>query len=384
MRIALVGCGYVADLYMVMLRHHPELRLLGVMDRDAERARIFAEVHGLEIYPTLDAVLGDERVEIVVNLTNPRSHYAVTRAALLAGKHVYTEKPIAMDFGQARELVELAEEHSLSLASAPCSVLGESAQTLWKAIREGAVGPVKLVYAELDDGMVHRRGYRDWVSRSGAPWPANDEFEIGCTMEHAGYYLTWLTAFFGPVRSVTSFAAALFPDKGTDVPLDVVTPDFSVGCLEFHSGVVARLTCSIVAPDDRSLRVVGEDGVLTVEDCWDYRSPVHSRPTPLGRRAEHHPVASRLMGLRPRRYPQAESGVPPGPSGLMDFFRGVAELAASIREGRPCRLPARHALHVNELALAMQYPGVLGSPRVLESTFDPIEPMPWAREARAS
>ena len=106
----------------------------------------------------------------------------------------------------------------LGLASAPCSLLGETAQTVWRALRERVVGTVRLVYAEMDDGMVFRMPYRSWVSAAGVPWPAKDEFEVGCTFEHAGYYLTWFPAFFGPARTVTAFSACLAPDKQTDVP----------------------------------------------------------------------------------------------------------------------------------------------------------------------
>src|SRR5207302_1746767 len=100
---------------------------------------------------------------LVLNLTNPRNHYEVARACLDAGKHVYSEKPIATSWPQAVELVELAERLGLQIVSAPCTVLGEAAQTLWKAVRTGLIGPVRLAYAELDDGMVHREQYKSWL-----------------------------------------------------------------------------------------------------------------------------------------------------------------------------------------------------------------------------
>ena len=164
-------------------------------------------------YNSLDELLADSRVELVLNLTNPHSHYEVTRACLEAGKHVYTEKPLAMQFDQAQELVELAKARGLHLSGAPCSVLNQAAQSLWKAIREEQVGKPRLVYAEFDDGMVTLMPYKKWLSESGIPWPYKDEFEVGCTVEHAGYPLTWLVAFFGPARSVHAFATTLLPDK---------------------------------------------------------------------------------------------------------------------------------------------------------------------------
>jgi len=119
----------------------------------------------------------------------------------------------------------------------------------------------------MDDGMVFRMPYRTWASAAGAPWPAKDEFEVGCTFEHAGYYLTWFPAFFGPARLVTAFSACLVPDKKTDVSLERKAADFSVACITFESGVVVRLTCSIIAPHDHTLRIIGDRGVLGTHDC---------------------------------------------------------------------------------------------------------------------
>ena len=222
--------------------------------------------------------------------------------------------------------------------------------------------------------------YRAWTSESGAPWPYQDEFEVGCTLEHAGYYLGWLTAFFGPAKRVTSFARVLVEDKG--VPLEVRAPDLSVACLEFASGAVARLTCSLYAPHDHRLRIFGDEGVLSTVDCWDFGSPVHlTRRTPLALRGEKYPRLARLVGLGPRALPlvrkprfhhRARGSNP------MDFCRGIAELAAAVHERRAPRLSARWSLHVNELVLAMQAPETLGCPREVRSTFEPMAPMAWA------
>ncbi|HQR29022.1 MAG TPA: Gfo/Idh/MocA family oxidoreductase [Anaeromyxobacteraceae bacterium] len=383
MRIAIVGCGYVADFYLATLANHPELELTGVHDRDPARAERFSGFHRLHRYASLADLLGDDRVEMVLNLTNPGSHFEVSWAALAHGKHVYSEKPLATTLPEATRLVEEAERRGLLVASAPCNVLGESAQTLWKALRDGRIGTPRLVYAEIDDGPVPLMDRSSWISASGAPWPSKDEFEVGCTLEHAGYYLGWLTTFFGPARRITAGAAVLMEDKG--IPLDVRSPDFSVAVVEFDRGVIARLTCSIYAPHDHRLRIFGDEGVLSTADCWNYGSPVHlQRRTPLGIRFEKYPVLARLAGFGPRRIPlvrKADFRHKVKGSNPMDFCRGVAEVAASVRERRPCRLSARWSLHVNELVLAMQDPGGLGSPRMVTSTFEPMAPMPWADRA---
>lgn len=373
MRIAIIGCGFVADFYMQSLPLYPGLELVAVMDRDVQRGRDFAAFHRLDcLVTTIDAVLADPRVEMVLNLTNPDSHFEVSRACLLAGKHVYSEKPLAMSFADAQELTSLADARGLRIASAPCNVLGETAQGTWAALRGQRVGPVKLVYAEMDDGMVHRMPYRKWLSDSGRPWPYKDEFEVGCTLEHAGYYVTWLTAFFGPASSVHAFSAALYPDKGTEVPLERISPDLTVACIQFASGVVARLTCSIVARRNQELQFFGERGILEVETAWDYRAPVRVK--------RYWNMRRRMLILPSRNVP-----LPPPPqernrrrnANPMEFCRGPAEIAASIREGRRSRLPADFCLHNNEIVLAIHNAAANGVPHAMTTSFEAVEPMSW-------
>lgn len=119
MRLGIIGCGFVADYYMNTLGGHPELKLVGVYDRSPQAAARFSSFHKVPAYRSLDELLADPQIELVVNLTNPRSHYEVSRACLQAGKHVYSEKPLAMQMSEARALVELAERKGLYLSSAP-------------------------------------------------------------------------------------------------------------------------------------------------------------------------------------------------------------------------------------------------------------------------
>lgn len=374
MKVAIVGCGFVADYYLQTLRAYPELEVLGLYDRAPERAELLSRAYQLPQYNSLDALLSSD-AEMVINLTNPREHHPISLTALEHGKHVYSEKPLAMDMADARELVAAAADRGLVLSSAPCSLLGETAQTLWAALRRSVVGQVRLVYAELDDGMVHTMAYRKWLSRSGLPWPYKDEFEVGCTIEHAGYYLTWLAAFFGPAASVTTFASEQVPDKLPRERLDWRAPDFSVACIQFHSGVVARVTCSIVAPHDHSLRIIGDRGILRTDDCWDYRSGVSSRRQLRIRRRSFWSPVKRRHKLPAPPVKQVETQG----SQSMDFARGPAEVARAVREGRPCRLSPEFSLHVNELTLAINHSGEGGPARhELTTTFAPIAPMEWA------
>lgn len=375
--IALIGCGFVADLYLETLRSHASLHLHGVFDRDRGRSFAFARRHGVEVYHDLADLLGDPRVELVLNLTNPHAHYEVSRACLQAGKHVYSEKPLAMRVEDARALVDLAEASGLRLSGAPSRLLGRPAQTLWKALREGSIGRPYLAYAEMDDGLLHRMAYRRWIGASGAPWPYVDELEVGNTLEHAGYALTWLVAMLGPVRRVTAFASRLVHEKNMDVALERQAADFSVAALEHEGGAVSRLTCSIVAPHDHRLLIAGEEGVLWVDDCWKPTSPVRRRGRIelLGRTREA-PFAQTLPLLGDAEAVRASKR-----RRKVDFCLGPVDLARAIREDSAPRLSARFCLHITEVALAIS--NALDGPAVIDidSRFDTPAPMPWASTA---
>jgi predicted dehydrogenase len=276
----------------------------------------------------------------------------VSRACIEAGKHIYSEKPLAMEVERARELIALAEARGVRLSGAPCTILGETAQTVWRAIREGEVGQVRLVYAEIEDGPVDLMGLDDLHSSSGMPWPYEDEFNVGCTLEHAGYYLSWLCAFFGPVDRVTAFSTRLKPLR---LGVEVEAPDLSVACLQFRSGVVARLTNGIYAPHDHRFQVIGDEGRAFVDNCWHFGAPVYvQRYTQKSLKAAGHPIskvplAKELLGVRARKYP----AVRPTPLKYrtwkywIDFARGISGASAD------------------------------GAIFDVESDFQPIEPMPW-------
>jgi hypothetical protein len=179
---------------------------------------------------------------------------------------------------------------------------------------------------------------------------------------------------------VSSFSGCLVPDKG--LPVGKITNDFTVACIEYPGGIVARLTCSIYGPHDHTLRIIGDGGVLSIDDCWDYGSDVYlSRRTRLGLKAEKHEHAARLVGLGPKRLPlvrKPKFGFKTRGANRMDFGRGVADLAEAIEARRSPRISADFALHINELVLAIQNPAEFGSPHAMKTTFEPLAPMPWA------
>ncbi|KKC26166.1 Gfo/Idh/MocA family protein [Sphingomonas sp. SRS2] len=365
-RIAIVGAGYVADLYLPSIRTFPGLDIVGVWDIDSDRLAAFTGHWGVPAAAGLDPLLA-LRPDILLNLTNPHAHAAVSRAALEGGVHVWCEKPLAMTMAEAEALMALAASRGRHLASAPCSLLGRAAQTAWSAIRDGRIGKPRLAYAELDDDFLPAAPHGRWRSASGAPWPAADEFRTGCTLEHAGYYLSWLMAMFGPVRRVVGGAARLLDDSQTGAEHDV--PDYASASL-FFDAMVARLTCSIVARHDRRLRIFGDAGVLEVDDAWANAAPVRIRRRHvIRRRLVNSPFATRVR-------PTGEGHPIVGRRGSasMNFALGIAEMARAIAMGRAPRLAGDFALHLTEVSLAMQ----AGGDHHIVTAFAPMSPMDWA------
>jgi predicted dehydrogenase len=386
MKIAIVGTGFVADYYMTTLPNHPSLQLAGVFDRDSERLRQFSDFYGVRAYSGLDEILVDPDISILVNLTTPESHYEISKRALEAGKHVYCEKPLAMRFEEAQELTTLASQRGLTLCAAPANALSDANRLVRKALSERAIGTPRLVYAQMEDGPVFRGKWQTWRSRSGARWPGLHELEIGCTLEHAGYVLSWLVLLFGPAESVVAFSSVTFPNKGPGTERIAMAPDFSAGCIKFRSGTVARLTSGLAAPRDRSMTILGDDGSVTVRDLWDNRSSIHLEKVGEGKQLKMRMadwLESKLQHALPwkptpgRRLSYSgfapEDALPAFPSRI-DFSAGIAAQAKAIGTGVPAFFSGNVALHVTELALALSDAGKLPQPYLLRSTFSRAEP----------
>lgn len=401
MKIGFIGCGYVFDHYMTTLARHPQLEIAGITDIDRARAEQVSAYYNLKVYETNEELLADPEVGIVVNLTSIPAHYEVSRTALEAGKHIYSEKPLTETIDQARALADLAQTRNLRLSAAPSNALSPTVQTLWTLVNQGAVGDVRMVYAEFDDNPVYLLQPETWASRSGAPWPYLHEYEMGCTWEHAGYHLTWMCAIFGPVARVTAFSKATLPDK-TDQPLSPSdTPDFSVAALEFESGVVGRLTCSIAAPVDHRMRIIGNKGEAGADTYRHYESPVRLETfTPFTLKARNlialrqHSALGRVFGIGGRRVPLVLTPPPGlqtrhdeilgwGPKswlkrlrrnqfGQQDKCMGLAELVDAIATDRPQFPATDFTVHLTELTLAIQGAGPHGTAQELTTRFDPV------------
>lgn len=366
--VSLIGTGYVADFYMRSLKTFPNIAIKWAYDRNHQRLAEFCAYWGVSAASSIQDLLEkSDKDDLILNLTNPGEHFNVSFACLDYGRHVYSEKPLATDMGDAYKLHALAAERGLLITSAPCSLLGQAPQTLWHAVRSEIAGEIRLVYAELDDDYLPQAPYRRWVSESGAPWPYDDEFRVGCTVEHAGYYLTWLIAIFGPVRTVVAASAEIVAKAG-EGPM---APDLSVATLFFECGVVARLTCSIVARHNHSLRLIGSRGVLEIDESWNNTAKVRFRPRFVVRRKLVNSPVAKSLPLRAPAHPKV------GRRGAqtMNFALGPSEMLAAIKEHRDCLLTADFALHVNEVTLAIQGAGEHSGSQRMKTTCGPIQPL---------
>lgn len=406
MKTAIIGCGYVFDHYMTTAAAHPLIEIAAIWDVDAPRLAKVAAHYALPVAASYDAILADPSITLIVNLTSIEAHAEVTRAALEAGKHVYSEKPLVTDMAEARDLFALAASRGLMLVSAPCNLFCDSVQTMWRAIESGAVGRPLLAYAEFDDNPIYLMKPEGWRSRTGAPWPVIHEYEAGCTWEHVGYHLVWMCAMFGPVTSVTAFSRVTVPHKTAEPLHPADTPDFSIACLAFASGVTGRITCSIAAPQDHRLRVIGDEGEINSDSYRQYQSPVMlERFTTLSlnarkaRTVRRHPIVGGLFGVGGKSLPllefpwshatrrnSARGRIAPHKAavawlkrrevGAQDKMLGVLLTAQAIANGAPPPVSPEFVLHITELTLAIQAAGTTAAPHIMQSGFAPMAPLP--------
>lgn len=374
--VSIIGTGYVADFYMRSLQTFSDVKILKAYDINPERLKVFCDYWGVTPAGSLAEVLGQtgaDKPELILNLTNPHAHYEVSKACLEAGLHVYSEKPLSIRMDHAFELHTLAKQKNLILASAPCSYLSEVAQTIWLALRQKMIGKPLLVYAELDDDFVTQAPYQKWVSESGAPWPYEDEFKVGCTLEHAGYYLSWLMMMFGSVEKVIAASAELITNKLPGI--EKTAPDYSTATLFFKSGIVARITCGIVAPHNHGLRIIGDDGVIEVNESWNNAATVKVRKRfVLRRRLVNSPFAKKIK-LKGQTHPMA----PRKGATAMNFALGPYEILQAIKEGRISRSSADFSLHLNEVTLAIQNAMDNTGVQIMQTSCPNVLPMPWAQ-----
>jgi len=355
LRLAFVGCGDISGHYARSLKTRPDLvTILGAFDLREEALAWFCREFECARYPDLEAVLADDRIDLVVNLTIQSAHHSVTRQCLEAGRHVHSEKPLALTRAEANEVVALADAQSLRLSCSTFTWMGEAQQTTWKAIREGMLGEVRVVFAEMNWNRI------EFWHRFPIPFYAAG---VGPLFDVGVYSLGVLTTLLGPVSSVSGFGKIVLPERRTldGEPFTVGAPDIMVGGLEFASGALGRLTCSFYVGQTKQqgIEFHGDAGTIHLESAHNFESPIHFHP--FDRHAEWTPVP-----YVKEPYPGVEWG------------RAIFDIAEALTAGRPHRCTGAQAAHVVDICCGIAESAQSGAKVPVTSTFPPPEPMPWA------
>ncbi len=319
MGVALVGAGAISAQYLENLTRMPDLEVLAVADLDRERAAARAAEYGVPTGAAVEEVLADPDVELVVNLTIPAAHMEVALAALRAGKHVWSEKPFAVDRAGSRAVLAEAESLGLRAAGAPDTFLGDAVQTARRLVEEGRIGE-PLTALTL------------FQAAGPEAWHPNPEFFYapggGPLFDIGPYYLTALVQLLGPVARVAASASTARPTRviasgpraGTEFPVHVAT---HLGALiEFENGTSAQSTFSFQSPQRRVgfFEVGGSDATLVLADPNGFDGELA------------------IITREGREVVETHAAVGRG--------HGVLELARAIRAGLPERASGELAAHV--------------------------------------
>ncbi len=354
MNIGVIGCGNISNLYFQAGKRFEAIEITACADILPERARAKAAEHGIPRACSVDELLADPAVDIVVNITVPKAHTEVALRALEAGKHVYNEKPLTLSREEGRQLLALAREKGLRLGCAPDTVLGAGIQTCRKLIDDGWIGePVSAT------AFMQCHGHESWhpdpefyYEHGGGPM-----FDMG------PYYLHALITLIGPVAGVAGRARATFPERvitsekkrGKHVPVDV--PTHVAGVMDFANGAIGTMVTSfdVWRGGCPCVEIHGTRGSLSVPDPNTFGGPVRVflpgyedwKDVPLT-----HIYAGQSRGL------------------------GVADMAAAIRGGRPHRANDGVAYHALDIMHAFHDASDTGARAALQSTCERPAPMP--------
>lgn len=350
---AIIGCGNVSKAYIEQMQNYPQVKLLGFYDPIAERAKEYAEQFGRKAYTSIDDLLNDPEVEIVLNLTIHTAHAEVVRKCLEHGKHVHSEKPLAMTGKEAWELVELADKMGVRLSSAPINYMGEAQDLAWNMLRTGKIGTVRLAYCEVNHGRIEA-----WHPN---PLPF---YNLGVMWDVGVYPITLITAFFGPVKRVLCYGKVLMKDhikmNGESFQIDV--PDFYLGILELQNGVTCRLSTNFytkMSYQGGTLEFHGDEGRIKLGDFQNFSAIVetgeYGKP--------YQQVNHKGKGER-----------------NLELARGVQELATAILENRPHKSSPTQAAHVVDVIQALLESSVTNKFVDVNTDFIPPVPMNYKTE----
>lgn len=355
-RVGVVGCGVVSRVYQKVVREFGGLEVVACSDLNPAAAKAFAEADptGSTRVLSLDGLLEDQSIDVVLNLTVPAAHAGVTRAALLAGKAVYSEKPLAITREEGSELVSLATERGLVLGCAPDTFLGAGLQACRRALDDGLIGePVGAV------AFIGRHGPEEWHPSPGFFYEpgAGPLFDLG------PYYITAVVALLGPIVSVSGISRISTPERLIRAGalkgevLRVTTPTHVTGTLELASGAPVTFLTSfdIWADHLPRLEIYGTEGTLLGPDPNTFGGPVE------------------LWEAESRQWRALElaNGYTENARGL-----GLADLASARSSGRAPRASGELALHVLEVMSALLEAGEQRTVVKLASSVARPAPLP--------
>jgi len=353
-KAGIIGTGNISGIYFQNGSRFESLEIVACADIDVERANAKGAEYGVRGC-SVEELLADPEIEMVINLTIPKAHAPVNLQALEAGKHVYVEKPLAVTCGEGREVLELAGRKGLLVGSAPDTFLGGGIQTCIKLIEEGAIGTPIGATAFMMSG-----GHESWHPSPEFYYQAGG----GPMFDMGPYYLTALVAMLGPIRRVTGSARISFPERtitsqpkaGTVIPVEV--PTHIAGVIDFESGPVATIITSFDVKGGSTLpriEVYGSDGTLVVPDPNTFGGPVQ-----LSRAGAREWIEVPLT----HGYTGNSRGV------------GAADMAKAIRTGRPYRANGALAYHVLEAMHGFHAASEEGRHYVMVSTCAKPAPLP--------
>lgn len=356
MNVAIVGCGHIASAYAEGLSAYPDLSLVAAADLETERAASLADEHGAEAFGDVDALLAGSDADLVVNLTIHDAHAPVTRTCLEAGRHVVSEKPLALDSETARGLVDLASRNDRVLACAPISGQADAQQYAGRLLRDGHIGPVRVAYAVGNFGRT-------------TEWNPNPEpfLRVGPLYDGAVYPLTVLTTLFGPVTEVrTADVSLLLEEHDHDGrTVQVETPDHVAATLEMENGTLVQLTASLYVPHQTqhfsSLEVHGDAGSLYLDDCGNFDGD----------------TGAPLLQVARLGAPYRPCPVPRRPAPL-SYAATVADAARAAATGGTLRASGRQAAHLVAAIEAIEACGEKGAPVAVDPVgLSTPDLLPW-------
>lgn len=333
-KVAMIGVGAISGIYLQNITEtFHELELIGVCDLVRGRAEKAQKEYNVpKLYETMHDAFRDKEVQIVLNLTRPSEHFEVTKAALLAGKHVYSEKPLGATFEEGAELVKLAGEKGLMLGGAPDTFLGAGLQTCRRLIDDGVIGEVVGAAAFM-------------ICRGHETWHPDPEFYYkrggGPMMDMGPYYITALLNLVGGVKAVTGVTKSAFPKRLiTSAPkrgqvVTVEVPTSITGIMEFENGAVGTIftTFDVHYPAQARLEIYGTHGTLFAPDPNYFGGPI-SLFTPEEKAFKELPLL----------YDYKENS----------RALGLADMANAILNNRPARADYHQTLHALEVMTAFE------------------------------